>query len=68
MIDLTYDVACDAIVDDGEDICEAQFTVFLDNRLSAVTHLRRQLDLRGWRIVPDSRPLRVLCPLHPEEG
>lgn len=69
MIDTVYHVACDGPhPDDPADLCEAEFTLDCDDSLSNVAKLRRQLDQRGWRIVTGSRPLRVLCPLHPEPG
>lgn len=64
MIMLHYIVDCDGH-DEDDDRCEARFS---HSRYGMVASpdLFRQLAQRGWRITTLD-PLRVLCPLHPED-
>jgi len=65
MIDVEYHVQCDGDDSDAGP-CEAEFYLYCFGSTGNVAKLRRQLRLRGWRVVPGPRPVRVTCPLHEE--
>lgn len=62
MIDLTYDVACDGLDEEGE-YCKAAFFHYRPDTTCSVQSLRNELEKRGWSVVSET-PLRVRCPLH----